>query len=103
MVVHKFPVAMPNSNGRSFVDLPSDAVLLSVGLEKSDRMVVWALTDPDREPKEGMDPAGPHRLIVANTGMDVPGFPEGARFLGTVKSSNGVIWHVWDGDAETTA
>lgn len=93
--VLKYEVPEPTATGRSFIDLPADTDLLSVGLQ-SDKLVVWARVDPEA-------PEGMHRLIVANTGMEIPGFPEGARFLGTVMTSNGVVWHVWDGDAETTA
>jgi hypothetical protein len=100
-VVWKFTVQVPTATGRSFVDLPEDAELLSVG-GQGDEMVVWALVDPTHTPEQGYQATGPRRLIVANTGMEIPGFPEGARFLGTVKIPNGIIWHVWDGDAETT-
>jgi hypothetical protein len=100
--VFKYPVPMPNETGRAFIDVPTDAEILSVGLQ-NDQMVVWALSDPDYEPEEGYEAVGMVRLIVANTGQEIPGFPEGARFLGTVTTSNGTVWHVWDGDAETTA
>ena len=93
-IVWKFPVPRPNNTGRAFIDVPSFAEFLSVGIQ-NDEIVVWALVVP---PRPG-DALTMRRLIVANTGMDVPGFPEGARFLGTVTSSNGIVWHVWDGDA----
>lgn len=94
-VVWKFTVPAPGPTGRSWIDAPADAKLLSAGMQ-GDEMVVWALVDPeDQEP-------GLFRLIVANTGMTVPGFPEGARFLGSL-THNEVVWHVWDGDSETTA
>lgn len=101
-VVWKFEVPPPGRTGRSFIDLSASAELLSVGLQ-GEQMVVWALVDPDYEPEPGYAATGPRRLIVANTGADVPGFPEGAKFLGTVTTENGIVWHVWDGDAETTA
>jgi hypothetical protein len=66
-------------------------------------MVVWALCDPEQEVEFDMQVTGPHRFIVANTGMPVPGFPDGARFLGTLTTHTGIVWHVWDGDARTTA
>lgn len=92
-VVWKFVVGMPDERGRSFVEIPNEAELLSVGLQ-DDRLVVWTLTDSLNEPHI-------HRLLVANTGMSIPDFPPGARFLGTVTTSNGIVWHVWD--TETTA
>lgn len=90
-VVWKFPIAMPDERGRSFVKIPNEAELLTVGLQ-NDQMFVWALT-------YSMDEPHTHRLIVANTGMSIPEFPPSARFLGTVMTSNGIVWHVWDGDA----
>ncbi len=100
--VWKFTLPAPNATGRSFVDMPADSEPLSVALQ-GDRMVLWALVDPDFTPAEGYDPRGPRRFIVANTGGDIPGFPRGAKFLGTLTSDNGIVWHVWDGDAEMTA
>jgi hypothetical protein len=89
-VVWKFEVPMPNATGRSFVDMPALAEVLSVGLQ-NDVLVVWALVEPQMV-------VGLRRLIVANTGMTVPGFPIDARFIGTVTTTNGIVWHVWDGD-----
>ena len=90
-IVWKFAVPHPTDTGRAFIDLPQNAEILSAGLQ-DDAMYVWALVDPlnDNEIR---------RLIVANTGMEVPGFPVDARFLGTFTSSNDIVWHVWDGDA----
>lgn len=99
--VWKFTLPMPNATGRSYVDMPAWVKPLSVGLQDG-VMVVWALVAPFAEIEEGMQPEGPRRFIIANTGMEIPGFPDGAVFLGTV-TSNGIVWHVWDGDAETTA
>lgn len=102
-VVWKFVIPQPGSTGRAFIDAPADAHLLSVAIQGAE-IVVWALVDPNYEPPEGEQAEGMFRLIVANTGMVVPGFPDGARFLGTVTHpGSGVVWHVWDGDAETTA
>lgn len=100
--VWKYVLPEPHRNGRAFVDMPADVEPLSVGIQ-GDEIVVWALVDPDYEPPSGYMPSGPRRFIVANTGMDIPGFPEGAKFLGTVTSATGIVWHIWDGDARTTA
>lgn len=99
--VLKYEVGAPNDDSRAWVVLPGDAELLSVGVQEG-QMFVWALSDPDYQPEHHMQATGPHRLIVVNTGQFVPSFPDGARFLGTVTSA-GIVWHVWDGDAETTA
>jgi hypothetical protein len=95
-VVWKFPIPLPEKTGRAFIDVPVSSEFLSVGLQGEDEPFVWALVDPvaaDEIPPEM------RRLVVANTGGNVPEFPVSARFLGTVTTSNGIVWHVWDGDA----
>lgn len=102
-VVWKYEIPQPGGMGRAFVDLPWNAEPLSVGLQ-GDTMVLWALVDIDAAaPEDDMQAEGPRRLIVANTGATVPGFPDGARFLGSLTTDNGIVWHIWDGDAEATA
>lgn len=86
-VVWKFPVVAPDAHGRSFIDAPAEAELLSVGVQ-DDVIVVWALT-------ESLNALHRYRLIVANTGMSIPEFPPSACFLGTVTTSNGIVWHIW--------
>jgi hypothetical protein len=100
--VWKFVFTNPTSTGRVFVDMPASARPISVGLQ-GDQMVVWALCDPEQETELDMQVTGPRRFIVTNTGQEIPGFPDGGRFLGTVTSDNGIVWHVWDADARTTA
>jgi hypothetical protein len=101
-VVWKYAVPMPDERGRSFVDMHFTATPISIGLQEGE-MVVWALVDLDAAVGEDQAETGPVRLIVANTGQDIPEFPDGAAFLGTVTSAAGIVWHVWNGDAETTA
>ena len=100
--VWKFPLPMPDERGRVFIDMPAVVEPLSVGLQ-DDEMFVWALVCPDAVPEPYEENHGPRRFIVANTGSEIADFPEGASFLGTVTTSNRMVWHVWDGDAETTA
>ena len=100
--VWKFALTEPTPTGRVFVDLPASARPFTVGLQDG-TIVVWALCDPEQEIELDMQVTGPRRFIVANTGQEIPGFPDGARFLGTVTTSNGIVWHIWDGDARTTA
>jgi len=88
-VVLKYAVDPPTKTGRAFIDVPDSAEILSVGLQ-GDSMVVWALVRDD-------EMTGARRLIVCNTGEQVPGFPEDARFIGTVTTANGIVWHVFDG------
>lgn len=89
--VWKAVIPQPTDTGRAWVDLPQDAELLSVGVQGFD-LVVWAKVDPGH-------PVGGRRLIVVNTGQEISGFPVDAKFLGTVTTPGGVVWHVWDGDA----
>lgn len=94
-VVWKFPVDIPGPTGRSLVDMPDEAQPLSVGIQDA-QLYVWALVDPDGQ-------IAARRLIVVNTGPEIVGLPDGARFLGTVTTIGGTVWHVWDGDAEVAA
>lgn len=89
-VVWKWEVPQPTETGRSYIDVPEETDPLSVGLQ-GDALVVWGLVS---------DPAYPkvmRRLIVANTGGRIPGFPLVSRFLGSASAASGVVWHVWDG------
>lgn len=97
----KFTLSPPGPTGRVFIDMPASARPFSAGLQDGE-IVVWALCDPEQEVEPGMQASGPRRFIVANTGAEIPGFPDGARFLGTLTTVNGIVWHVWDGDARTT-
>ena len=99
--VWKYAVETPDARCRAWIYAHHTAELLSVAVQ-NDVMVVYALVWPDVEPDEHMEAEGLVRLIVSNTGAVVPEFPEGARFLGTVET-NGIVWHVWHGDEETTA
>ena len=95
MVIWKFDVPAPDEEGRSFVRMPVYSVPVSVGLQ-DDQMVVWALVDPNRKSTI------PVCLLVVNTGR---AFAEvsakwAERFLGTVTSSAGIVWHVFSGKAE---
>ena len=95
--VWKYAVPMPDRHCRAWVYLPNGAAPLSVGLQQ-DEMVLWALVPEDAWDGDSLD-EHKHRLIVANTGAVIPELPEGVRFLGTVTFSNGIVWHVWDGDS----
>jgi len=100
--IWKYEIAPPDARCRSWVYLDHSAKIISVGLQ-DDEMVLWALVDAKVEPPEDEESEGLVRLIVANTGAYIPEFPEGAEFLGTLRASNGIVWHVWNGDAETIA
>jgi hypothetical protein len=92
--VWKFPLERPTALGHSFADMPQNAEPLSVGWQDG-RMFVWALVDSRDAPRR--TGTGPHLFFVVNTG-DAFRLFDGARFLGTVTTDNGIVWHVWDAD-----
>lgn len=100
--VWKFALPAPDERGRVFIDMPAVVSPLSVGIQ-DDAIVVWALVDPDAEPEDHQENHGPRRFLCVNTGPEIDKFPEGANFLGTVTSSTGIVWHIFDGDFWTTA
>lgn len=85
MKIYKYEIPIPNEDGISEVLLPVDAYPVSVGLQ-NDRFFLWARTDGVSVIKNKVS------FIVINTGRDYP-YSEG-RFIGTVISSTGVVWHV---------
>lgn len=95
--VWKFDIGVPDTHCRSWVFLPDGAQPISVGLQE-DAMVLWALVPDDAWDNDTLDEHR-HRLIVANTGAVIASFPEAAKFLGTLTTDNGIVWHIWDGDA----
>lgn len=90
--VWKFPISMPRHDGRVFIELPNEALIVSAGIQGDD-LVVWAVTHGESASTHR------HRLIVVNTGTEFD-LPDDARFIGTVThAASGVVWHVFDGDA----
>lgn len=83
--IFKYPV---EDNG-GFVEMPKGAVVLSVGEQAGDLMV-WCLVDTDKRVVS-------RQINVVGTGWNVSGFDAG-KHLGTVQMSNGLVWHVFDGD-----
>lgn len=77
----------PSSEGRVFARLPVESEPFSVGLQ-GDLMQVWALCPPEIEEMEDVE------FVVVNTGDTIP-FPPLSIFLGTVTTTNGIVWHVW--------
>jgi hypothetical protein len=88
MKIYKFLIPKPNIDGYSSVDMPKDAEVVSVGIQ-DDTMVLWARLQ-DRASFLNKTRV----FIVVNTGNDFP-FTTG-RFIGTVTSSNGIVWHVME-------
>ncbi len=81
--------------GISFVEMPAVIEPLSVGIQGDD-LVVWAIVDANFQPPARVVSPGLRPFFVVNTGAEVPIVP-GSRFLGSVTSSTGIVWHVWDG------
>ena len=87
--VWKYTVAHPDTNGRSWVEIPVGGRVISAGLQ-GDEMVVWASVPAQLESID----LHRHPLLIVNT--DQPFYmPPNVNFLGTFTTSNGIVWHVW--------
>lgn len=85
--VLKYELRQPGDDGHVIVAMPWSAEPLTVGLQ-GDTMVVWASSFDTFTSK--------HRdFLVVNTGAKIP-IPDEARWLATVTTSNGIVWHVFD-------
>jgi hypothetical protein len=83
--VLKYGVRLAGSH-QHYALAPADAEFLSAGVQGS-TMVVWALVE-----EEG--PLMRRPLVVTNTGAEAR-LSKFSRFLGTVTSDAGIVWHVW--------
>jgi hypothetical protein len=72
--------------GESLVEMPDSAQILSAGLQVGE-VVVWASVTHEV-------PLRKRRILVINTGTPASAFP--GRFIATVTSSNGIVWHIFD-------
>lgn len=91
--VWKYALPAP-TNGIASVWISYAAEPISVGVQDG-AMVVWAHVGGNVEQYA----SDWHDFIVVNTGQEFPNryFDGGeAKFLGTVTSENGIVWHVWD-------
>lgn len=66
---------------------PEGAEFLSVGCRTTMLLVVWAKVDPDAMPDLRF-------LCAYTTGDKLADGP--SRFIGTVTTSNGIVWHVFE-------
>lgn len=98
MKVYKYIIPMPNEHHVSTIMMPRPSEPLSVGCQ-SDQLVLWARTLSFVE-----SALVETEFIVINTGVDQ--FPKDMpfkekmrywtdRFLGTVATRNGIVWHVF--------
>jgi hypothetical protein len=85
--VLKYELRQPDENGHVVVAMPWSAEPLTAGMQ-ADVMVVWATSFDTFTSKH-------RRFLVVNTGRNV-NIPDDARWLGTVTSSTGIVWHVFD-------
>jgi hypothetical protein len=83
--IYKYPLPYPTAA----LALPLGARILSAGLQ-DDQIVIWALVDP-RPPVRTRD----MQCLAVNTGMILPDNIGTLRFLTTLTTSNGIVWHVF--------
>ena len=88
--VWKFELAAAES---PVVQLPEGAKVLSVAErgEFGNRLSVWALVDTEA-------PVQDRRFRVVGTGHPFPDAEE-CRFVGTVQTRVGLVWHVFEAEA----
>lgn len=93
MKIYKYELVGPNC----VLHLPRGCRILSTGIQRpaesfTERIVVWALVDPKTRNTDA------YHFSCLNTGADVDAycdeFPKHT-FLGTLTSSNGIVWHVF--------
>lgn len=91
MKIYKYQLAGPDC----IMHLPRGCIILSVGVQRPEpyveNIVVWALVNEKTRNTDGF------HFYCANTGADVSDCDnfESHQFLGTVTSSNGIVWHVF--------
>lgn len=87
MIVYKHLIPTPDETGFTRVKIPVDASIISIGMQE-DEMVAWSLCYVPCELTF-------RTMFVINTGVDFQ-LPPNCKFHGTLTSSNGVVWHVWE-------
>lgn len=82
--IWKFPIVITD---RQFIQMPSEATILSVGTQRG-VPCVWALVNTE-------SPMGFHEIAVVGTGN--PCWCADWRFVGTFQTHDGDgIWHLFD-------
>ena len=74
--------------GETKRDIPSNATILSVGLQ-GNNICVWALVDTGARTSE-------RTFYVYGTGWDIEESVEYLSCIGTVQDNNGLVWHVFE-------
>lgn len=83
MRILKYIIPMPDEKGLSRIWMPANSEPVSVGIQ-NDKMVLWAAVFPCEVDKLWT-------FCVGNTGQEIDYV---GKFIGTVTSSTGVVWHV---------
>lgn len=84
-VVYKFPLSV-SSNG--IVNMPKGATILSVQMQ-DEVPTLWALCVPS-------NPYEDRLFFIVGTGHIFEPASD-ARFIGTVQTRNGLVWHIFEG------
>jgi hypothetical protein len=84
--VWKFPLLVDSP---TTVKAPKGARPLSVGLDGNGTLCVWMMANTDR-------PAVHVTFNVYGTGEEIKGHP--GRFLGSVTTRGGLVWHIFESD-----
>jgi hypothetical protein len=89
ITIYKYKVENPQ---HCLIKMPENARLLSAGIQ-NDVICIWAVVDTAK-PEE-------NRFFSAyNTGgADIKhnrGYQDSYKFIGTVTTSNGIVWHVFE-------
>lgn len=85
--VLKYELREPDEDGSVIVAMPWSAEPISAALQGG-TLVVWALSIDSFTSKH-------RRFRVVNTG-GAARVPRGVRWLATVTSENGIVWHIFD-------
>jgi hypothetical protein len=83
-VIHKVTIGVL----LSFKEIPASSRLLSVAMQRDD-IVVWYTRDMDDTTTRTQ------QFLAVNTGDPFFDNIEDWRFMGTMISSNGIVWHVF--------
>jgi hypothetical protein len=73
--------------GNNTVKMPDGAYIMHVGVQKNDKIVMWAEVDPSAEVTE-------RKFRVYATGE--PHTYDDADYVGTVQTGAGYVWHIYE-------
>ena len=82
--VYKYAIERIESKGELTLMLPSDAVIVHVGIDPNGKVCIWCELDPER-------PQVPRQLYVKATGDPIE---DGLRHIGSFVNPP-FVWHVY--------